>query len=412
MDNVDSKLKHVLGMQHVFAMFGATILVPIQTGMDPTLALLCAGIGTLIFHLCTKGVVPVFLGSSFAFISSTSLVLASEGVAAVKGGIISTGLVYLLISLIVKLVGIDKVKSFFPAAVNGAIIVVIGMRLAPTAINMAVYSDGKFSYINIIISSLVVVVMILVNIFSKSFFKLVPILIAICFGYLLCLTLDFTIGTNYIDFSVIREASFIGLSPSTIQALTTIPTFTLSSIIAISPIAIVVFIEHIGDLVTNGSVVSKDFLKYPGVHRTVLGDGLATIVAGFLGGPVNTTYSENTGVLAVTKVYDPKILRIAAIYAIILSFLGKLTAIIKTLPTPIVGGISIILFGMIASIGMRVLISAQLKFDNSKNLILIALILSLGIGIGEITISGIQMSGLAIAALVGIIVNKILPDNI
>ena len=369
MTEITTKGKLILGLQHVLAMFGATVLVPFLTGMNPSIALLTAGVGTLLFHTCTKGIVPVFLGSSFAFIGAISLVLRESGVGAVKGGVIAAGVVYIVMSRLVKIYGVEKIKSFFPPVVVGPTIVVIGLRLSPTALSMAGYSNGHFDGKSLIVSGIVVLSMIGISILGKSFFKLVPILISVILGYIVSIFL------GMVDFTPIKEAGWIGLSSDALYSLVTVPEFSLTSILAIAPIALVVFIEHIGDITTNGAVVGKDFFANPGISRTLLGDGLATVVAGFLGGPANTTYGENTGVLAVTKVYDPSILRIAACYAIGLAFIGKFGVILQTIPAPVMGGISVILFGMIASVGMRTLIEAQLDFSHSRNLIISSLIL-------------------------------------
>lgn len=407
MTEITTKGKLILGLQHVLAMFGATVLVPFLTGMNPSIALLTAGVGTLLFHTCTKGIVPVFLGSSFAFIGAISLVLRESGVGAVKGGVIAAGVVYIVMSRLVKIYGVEKIKSFFPPVVVGPTIVVIGLRLSPTALSMAGYSNGHFDGKSLIVSGIVVLSMIGISILGKSFFKLVPILISVILGYIVSIFL------GMVDFTPIKEAGWIGLSSDAFYSLVTVPEFSLTSILAIAPIALVVFIEHIGDITTNGAVVGKDFFANPGISRTLLGDGLATVVAGFLGGPANTTYGENTGVLAVTKVYDPSILRIAACYAIGLAFIGKFGVILQTIPAPVMGGISVILFGMIASVGMRTLIEAQLDFSHSRNLIISSLILVFGIGIDNIVVwRTVSLSGLAIAALIGVILNKIFPENI
>ena len=406
MTEITTKGKLILGLQHVLAMFGATVLVPFLTGLNPSIALLTAGIGTLLFHLCTKGIVPVFLGSSFAFIGAIGLVLKEGGIGAVKGGVIAAGLVYVVMSRLVKIYGVEKIKSYFPPVVVGPTIVVIGLRLSPTALSMAGYSNGHFDTKSLIVAGIVVISMIIISILGKSFFRLVPILISVILGYIAAMVL------GMVDFEPIRQAGWIGFSPEAAESLKAFPEFTLTSILAIAPIALVVFIEHIGDITTNGAVVGKDFFSNPGISRTLLGDGIATIAAGFLGGPANTTYGENTGVLAVTKVYDPAILRIAACYAVALSFIGKFGVILQTIPAPVMGGISIILFGMIASVGMRTLIESQLDFSHSRNLIISSLILVLGIGIDNIVVwRTVSLSGLAIAAFTGIILNKIFPEH-
>lgn len=411
-----SKVTYILALQHVLAMFGATVLVPQLTGMNSTVAIFTAGAGTLLFHFFTGGIVPVFLGSSFAFIGAITVIYNSYGIAATKFGIIAAGLVYLVISLIVKIYGVDKLKSYFPPIVTGPVIMLIGIRLSSVALDMIGYdfSSKKFDLINLLIATIVVITMIMVTIIAKSFFKLVPILIAVTIGYLISIIVDFFFNSHLVNLQNIVNAPWLSIQDKSVyETIRILPQFNLDAVFAIAPISIIVFMEHIGDITTNGAVVGKNFFKNPGIHRTILGDGMATIFAGILGGPANTTYGENTGVLAVTKVYDPKILRIAAIYAIILSFIGKFGAIVSNIPVPVMGGVSLILFGMIASIGVRTLIEARPDFSNSRNLIIASLIFVVGIGIEEVIIfNNLSMSGLAIAAFIGVILNKILPSNI
>lgn len=426
MKEISTSKKLVLGVQHVLAMFGATVLVPFLTGLNPAIAIFSAGIGTLLFHFVTKKIVPVFLGSSFAFIGAIALTLNPNGFTAeqltapenwnlylqnlanVKGGIIAAGVVYILIAVLIYFAGVDSVKKFFPPIITGPIIIVIGLRLSPIAINNSLFVNGQFDLKATLISSVVVITMVVVSIFAKGFFQLVPILISVIIGYVVSVALGF------VDLSGISEISFFTFSSPQIQEqLLTVPNFSLQNILAIAPIALVVFIEHIGDITTNGAVVGKNFFENPGIHRTLFGDGIATVFAGLVGGPANTTYSENTGVLAVTKVYDPVILRIAAIFAIIFSMSGHLAYLVQSIPTPVMGGVSIILFGMIASVGVRILITSKLDFAYSRNLLISAIILVLGIGIGELPIAqNLSISGLAIAALVGIVVNQVLPQEI
>lgn len=407
MHKIEGKTKYILGLQHVLAMFGATVLVPFLTGMNPSIALLSAGVGTLLFHQCTKKVVPAFLGSSFAFIGAISLVLQSEGIGAVKAGVMGAGVIYMLMSLVIMKFGVEKVKSFFPPVVTGPIIMVIGLRLSPVALGMIGYSNGSFELKSLAIAVVVITSMVVISVLEKSFFRLVPILISVILGYLV------SIPAGLVDFEAIKAASWFGFSPEAMRDLTAMPEFSMTGILAIAPIALVVFIEHIGDITTNGAVVGKDFFKNPGIHRTMLGDGVATMFAGIVGGPANTTYGENTGVLAVTKVYDPAVLRIAAVYAIGLSLIGKFGAILQTIPAPVMGGISVILFGMIASVGVRTVIEAELDFGHSRNLIIASLIFVLGIAIDNIVVwRTVSLSGLAIAALIGVVLNKVLPKDI
>lgn len=405
-EKIVGNAKFILGIQHVLAMFGATVLVPFLTGLNPSIALISAGVGTLIFHLCTKRIVPVFLGSSFAFIGALTLVLKNEGIGAIKGGVISAGLIYVIMSFLVKTFGVEKIKSFFPPIVTGPIIMLIGLRMSPTALNMAGYANGKFDTKSLIVAFSVILTMVSITMMKKSFLRLIPILAAVIVGYIVATIL------GMVDFSVVSQAKWIGLSTEAASDLFTMPSMSLTGIIAIAPIALVVFIEHIGDITTNGAVVGKDFFKDPGIHRTLLGDGLATIAAGFLGGPANTTYGENTGVLAVTGVYDPAILRIAACYAIILGFIGKFGILLQTIPLPVMGGVSVILFGMIASVGVRTVVDAQLDFGNSRNLIISSIIFVLGIAVDNISIwQTVSVSGLALAAFSGVVLNKILPKD-
>ncbi|HCX65564.1 MAG TPA: uracil permease, partial [Eubacteriaceae bacterium] len=293
--------KAVLGFQHLLAMFGATVLVPILTGLDTSVALLSAGLGTLVFHLITKKKVPVFLGSSFAFIGAIAMTLSQYGIGSVKGGIIGAGLVYVIMSLVIQAAGVEKVRSFFPPIVTGPVIIVIGLRLSPVALEMAGYSydpatqSGFVDPQSILVASVVILTMIIVSIFAKGFFKLVPILMSVIVGYI------FASFLGMVDFSIVADANWFGMSESAWSHITTMPKLDMAGITAIAPIALVIFIEHFGDITTNGAVVGKDFFKDPGVHKTMMGDGIATLIAGVLGGPANTTYSENTGVLAGTK---------------------------------------------------------------------------------------------------------------
>lgn len=413
----------LLGIQHLFAMFGSTVLVPILTGLDPNVALFTAGLGTLIFHLCTKGKVPVFVGSSFAFIgviqitarmyggvdagvaNYTSLSAYQAAFPYVTGGIIVAGALYLVLALLVKLFGVERVTSFFPPVVTGPMIVVIGLTLAPTAFDNILASTTAVPdvlWMRWVIAISVVATMIIVSIFCKGFFKLVPIVFGIAVGYLVAAIM------GQVDFSVFSTGS-LGISAPNFF----LPKFDLSAILIIAPTTLVTFMEHIGDITTNGAVVGKNFMKDPGLHRTLLGDGLATMAAGCLGGPANTTYSENTGVLAVTKNYNPTTLRIAAVFAMLMSFLGVFQTFLSSIPGPVMGGISIILFGMISAVGMRTLVEAQLDFTHSRNLMIVAVMLVSGLGLsGGIQITeSFTISNIAICAILGVILNKVLPEK-
>ncbi len=404
----------VLGIQHLFAMFGATILVASVTGLNPLVTLFSAGVGTLIFHFITKKMVPVFLGSSFAFISALQTLtgwndgnVTKEGIAAAGGAVIMAGVIYLLFALIVYLFGTDIIKKVFPPVVTGPIIIVIGIHLSPFAI-----ADASANWW---VALFVIAVIVITMMFTKGFFKLVPILIGFAAGYVLCYILDLAITTNFVNVAAISESPWLSFKAISEGNFFTLPKFRWDAILLLSPIAIVTVVEHIGDITANGSVVGKDFYKEPGLHRTLIGDGIATMLAGTIGGPPNTTYSENTGVLAVTRNYNPAVLRIAAVFAIILSVFGKFGAMLGAIPTPVKGGMCMILYGMIASVGLRTLINAELDFSHSRNLLIVALILVTGIGIsvaGGIPIGNVTLSGVFVAALTGIILNLALPKDI
>jgi uracil permease len=392
----------LLGLQHTVAMFGATVLVPLLTGLNPSVALFTAGLGTLVFHLVTGRMVPVFLGSSFAFIAP--ILAAKEAgfsLSAIGGGLVAAGLVYGLFALLVLLIGSQRVRWVFPPVVTGPVIVVIGLTLAPVAVQMA----SKDWLLAIVTFASAVVSAV----FFRGLFQMIPVLLGVGAGYLLALLL------GRVDLKPLQEAAWFG-----------VPQFTLASlewgaVLLIAPVAFVTVMEHIGDILTNGRVVGKDFFTKPGLHRTLLGDGLATSLAGLLGGPANTTYSENTGVLAVTRVYEPLVLRLAALFAILLSFSPKLAALLQTLPQGVLGGISMLLFGMIASIGIRTLAEAEIDFTKSRNLIVVSAILVLGLGgavanLGTIQVAGaalpLKVSGMALAALAGVVLNLLLPQKL
>lgn len=416
MEERTMKQKLILGIQHTLAMFGATVLVPALTGLNTSITLFCAGLGTLLFHLITKKKVPVFLGSSFAFMAGIMAIIGDsrmgdpdfmEKLAAVKGALIIAGLVYVAFAGLIKIFGYEKVNKLLPPIVTGPIIIVIGLRLSASAINSAFYYNGEFSLKAVLVTVVILAVVIGISVFAKGIFNLMPILFAIIAGYLVCLPLGFC------DFSAVKAAHFFSFMDKDVMAqVLCVPTFKADAILAIAPIAIVTMIEHVGDITTNGAVVGKNFMVDPGVHRTILGDGLATALAGLLGGPANTTYGENTGVLAVTKVYDPAVIRIAAVFAIILGIFGKFGGFISSIPAPVTGGISIVLYGMISAVGVRILVNSRLNFGNSRNLLVAAIILVLGIGCDSIPVYGVvTVSGLALAAIVGIILAFILPEG-
>lgn len=414
--NKTTSRKLILGIQHVLAMFGATVLVPALTGLNTSITLICAGLGTLLFHLVTKRKVPVFLGSSFAFMGGIMAVIGDsragdpdflEKLASVKGALIVAGLVYVLFALIIKMVGYEKVNKVLPPIVTGPVIIVIGLRLSSSAISNAFYVNGNFDLKAVFVTICVLATVVAISIFAKGIFNLMPILFAIIVGYLVSYFMGFC------DFEAVKTAHFFSFMDAGIRdQLLCIPTFKAHAILSIAPIALVTMVEHVGDITTNSAVTGQNFMVDPGVHRTLLGDGLATALAGLLGGPANTTYGENTGVLAVTKNYDPSIIRIAAVFAILLGIFGKVGAVITSIPGPVIGGISIVLYGMISSVGVRIIVNERLNFGNSRNLMIAAIILVLGIGCDSIPITGtVSISGLALSAVVGIIMAQILPEN-
>lgn len=378
----------ILSIQHLFAMFGACILVPLLVGINPSIAILTAGIGTLIFHLCTKGKVPVFLGSSFAFITPIITISSMyDDYAYVQGGIIVVGLIYALMSFIVYKIGVDKINKILPPHIVGAMIIVIGLSLVPSAITN-IQTNMLVAYVTLGTS-------VLISIFGRGFLKQLGILIGVICGYLLSLYL------GIVDTTMIQNANLLFIPTLTL------PKFSLEAIMIIAPLSLCTLCEHISDITTNGTVVGKDFVKNPGLHRTMLGDGLATLVAGLLGSVVNTTYSENTSLLAITKNYNPKLLRRTAIVAIILSFIGIFGATLQSVPSSVIGGISLQLYCMIAYIGFKN-IKDNKSYKSIKNLIVIATILIVGLSGVAITIGTIAISGLTLSAIVGVILNIIL----
>ena len=398
----------IMGLQHTFVMFGATVLVPLITGLDVGVTLFAAGIGTLLFHILTKFEVPVFLGSSFAFIPGIIAVSTAEGgsLPEALGGIFIAGLIYVVVAIIFKFVKADILHKILPPHVTGPMIVLIGLILAPVAIDNAsgTYSPSIVDKIGVNGCWLVALFTFAVAVFVKiylgklgfKFLSMLPVLIALISGYILAIII------GIVDFTPIRESAWLGLPKFSL------PVFSVRSISIIVPIAIVTIVEHFGDVLAIGNVVGKDFIEKPGIHRTLIGDGLATSLSALIGGPANTTYSENTGAVALTGVYNPLIMRIAAIFAIILSFVPKFTSVIATIPGPVIGGISILLFGMISSIGIKNMVDHKVNFTNPKILMTSAAMLVLGLGGARFAAGGFELSGLGLAAIAGIILNAIL----
>ena len=422
----------ILGVQHMFAMFGATILVPILVmgffkeacgqpvthGLTVAVTLFCAGCGTLIFHLCTKLQVPAFLGSSFAFLGGFYTIAnlntgiyadmsVDDKAAYACGGIVIAGLVYLAMALIVKTVGIAKVMRFLPPVVTGPMIICIGLSLSSVAI--------ANSQVNWPLAFAALATVIIFNIWGRGLFKIIPILMGVVILYVTAVILNYFGYTNadgsaILNYTQIANEDWLGLPPFQMCK------FDITAILVMAPIAVATMMEHIGDMSAISATVGRNYIASPGIHRTLLGDGLATSFAGLFGGPANTTYGENTGVLALSRVYDPKVIRIAAVLAIILSFIPKFSAVISTMPTAIIGGISFILYGMISAIGVRNIVDNQVDLSKSRNLIIAAVIFVCGLGFKEgltfnVGETSITLTSLAIAAIAGIALNAILPGN-
>lgn len=384
----------ILGLQHTFVMFGATVLVPIITGLDPGVSLFAAGVGTLLFHVLTKFKVPVFLGSSFAFIPPILAVAGNYGgdLAYATGGILVAGLVYVVVAGIFSFVKYDILHKILPPHVTGPIIILIGMSLAPVAI------DGASTNWTIAVVTFATGVFVKIGFerIGLKFLSLLPVLFALVVGYVVSLI------AGAVDFSSVNAADWVGLPAFML------PKFAGPALALVVPVALVTMVEHFGDVIAIGNVVKKDFLKDPGVNRTLLGDGLATSLSALLGGPANTTYSENTGAVALTGVYNPAVMRIAAVFAIVLSVIPKFTALIGTIPGAVIGGISILLFGMISAIGIRNMVEARVDMDQPAPLIIAAAMLVLGLGGAEFNLGEVTFSGLALSALVGIGLNLLI----
>ena len=408
----------ILGLQHMFAMFGATVLVPILVqsyGLPLSIqtTLFFAGIGTLFFHVCTKMKVPAFLGSSFAFLGGFAAMgamdqgiyatmEASEKLQYACGGIVVAGLLYVVLAAIIKVVGVHKVMHYLPPVVTGPIIILIGLNLAPSAV-----SNASTCWWLALVSIAVIVV---ANIWGKGMVKIIPILLGVVGSYIVALI------AGKVDFSAMQGVDIIGLQPFFTNFGGSIAKFDISAILVMAPIAIASMMEHIGDMSAISATVGENFIEDPGLHRTLIGDGIATSLSAMFGGPANTTYGENTGVLVLSRVHDPRVIRLAALYAIILSFSPAFAYLVNTIPAAIIGGVSFILYGMISAIGVRNVVENQVDFTNSRNLIIAAVILVCGLGFtGGLTFqvggASITLTSLAIAAIAGIILNAILPGN-
>ena len=387
-----------VGLQMLFVAFGALVLVPLITGLDSNTALLTAGVGTLLFQLCTGKKVPIFLASSFAFIAPIQYGVQTWGVATTMGGLASAGLVYLALSMLVKLRGTEALQRIFPPIVVGPVIIIIGMGLAPVAVDMSLGKNSAYAYNDAVLVSMVTLLTTLsVAVFAKGLMKLIPIMFGITAGYILCLFL------GLINFQPVIDAPWFSLPKLTA------PEFNLEAILYMLPIAIAPAVEHVGGIMAISSVTGKDFLKKPGLHRTLLGDGLATAAASLVGGPPNTTYAEVTGAVMLTRNFNPNIMTWAAVWAIAISFCGKVGAFLSTIPTIVMGGIMMLVFGSIAVVGMSTLIRGKVDVTEARNLCIISVVMTFGIGNMFVDVGNVSLKGISLCAIVAIILNLVLP---
>lgn len=399
----------LLGAQMLFVAFGALVLVPLLTGLDPSIALFTAGAGTLLFHFITKSKVPIFLASSFAFIAPIQIGIREFGIAAALGGLAAAGLVYVILAAAVKLKGVKVIEKYLPAVVTGPVIAVIGLNLAPVAVGMTKSFNGSagIDYLAILVAIVSLATTIMVVMKGKGMISLIPIFSGIFVGYI------FSVILGVVDFTPISNAQWFSIPWVSAMENGSFawPVFDIRAILFILPVAIAPAIEHVGDIIAIGTVSGKDYLEDPGLHRTLLGDGLATSMAAVLGGPPNTTYSEVTGAVALIKNFNPILMHIAAIFAILLAFMGKLGAVLRTIPAPVMGGIMILLFGMIAAIGIGQLVKNKVDLSNSRNLVIVAVILVFGIGDMALGYGEFQLAGIGLAGLAGVFLNIVLPKN-
>ncbi len=403
----------LLSSQHLFAMFGATVLVPFLTGLPVSAALIASGFGTLIYILVTKGQIPAYLGSSFAFILPITIALGANSLGEVLTALFFSGVLYVLIGFIIKLAGTDWIMKMLPPIVVGPVIMVIGLGLAPVAVDMAMYTDSGnqegYSITYITVALITLVITILASIFLKGVLGLIPILIGIVGGYITALIF------GIVDLGIIRDTGWFVLPDLYVPLVDYTPAMNIGLFIVMLPIVFVTISEHIGHQVVINKIVGRNFFKKPGLHRSLLGDGLATMFSSTIGGPPTTTYGENIGVLAITRIFSIWVIGGAAVLAIILGFVGKFTAVVQSIPSPVMGGVSILLFGIIAASGLRMLIDAKTDLDNKRNLVIASVILVIGIGKAHLdfTIGNIpfNLEGMALAALAGILLNLILPNK-
>lgn len=385
-----------LSLQHVFAMFGATVLVPLLTGLDPSVTLFTSGLGTLLFHLVTRGYVPAYLGSSFAFITPIIVATKEFGLKGAYTGMIAAGLLYVLVYIIISITGVDWIDRILPPVVVGPVVMIIGLSLAPVAVQEAQN--------NILVAAVTAIFIIVFAIFGRGFLKIIPILLGTICGYI------FAMLMGIVDFKPVREAAWIALPKFSFLSGHS-PALVWGAVSLIAPLAIVSMVEDLGHILVIGNIVDRDLIKKPGIHTVFLGNGLATAIAALFGGPPSTTYGENIGVLAITRVYSSAVIEGAAVIAILLSFIQKIGAAIEVIPKPVMGGITIILFGMIAAAGLRTLIDNKIDFSDTRNLIIASVIFTLGVGGIKFNIGSLVFQGVGPATIVGILLNLLLPKT-
>lgn len=400
-----------LSFQHLFAMFGATVLVPILVGIDPSVALLSSGLGTLAHLSVTKFKIPAYMGSSFAYIAAMQMLMKTDGIGAVAQGAITGGLVYLVVALVVKAIGNEWIDKILPPVVVGPIVMVIGLSLASTAVSDVMLKDGKYNLLYLLIGLVTLLAIIFFNIYGKGIVAIIPILLGLLVGYLFAILVGMVTGQSIVDFTQVAKAQWLSVPAVAIPFLTYDITLYPSAILTMAPIAFVTMTEHFGHIMVLNSLTKRDYFKDPGLEKTLTGDGLAQVIAGFLGAPPVTSYGENIGVMALNKIFSVYVIAGAAVIAGLLSFVGKVSALIQSIPTPVIGGISIALFGVIASSGLKILIEAKVDMDNKKNLLIASVILVSGIGGLMLQINGLQISGVAFSTLLGIILYQLLPEN-
>lgn len=400
-----------LSFQHLFAMFGATVLVPILVGIDPSVALLSSGLGTLAHLSVTKFKIPAYMGSSFAYIAAMQMLMKTDGIGAVAQGAITGGFVYLIVALIVKAIGNDWIDKILPPVVVGPIVMVIGLSLATTAVNSVMLNNGKYDLTYLLIGMVTLLAVIFFNIYGKGIIAIIPILLGLLVGYLFSLMIGMVTGHEIIQFAAVANAKWISIPSVHIPLLSYGFKFYPSAILTMAPIAFVTMTEHFGHVMVLNSLTKRDYFKDPGLEKTLTGDGLAQIIAGFLGAPPVTSYGENIGVMALNKIFSVYVIAGAAVFAALLSFVGKISALIQSIPSPVIGGISIALFGVIASSGLKILIESKVDMDNKKNLLIASVILVSGIGGLMLQVNGLQISGVAFSTILGILLYQILPEN-